>query len=86
MLNQIDESLNSERINIVKSIKTPLFEAISILKERYLASNYVEKQSKMQRILILSLITDFSEANWSVKDSKDQMEQITNAKFKVEYL
>ena len=43
MLNQIDESLNSDRLDVVNNFKIPLFKAVEILKERYVESNYVEK-------------------------------------------
>jgi hypothetical protein len=43
MLNQIDESLNSGRLDVVNNFKIPLFKAVEILKERYVQSNYVQK-------------------------------------------
>jgi len=36
MLNNVDQSLNSDRIDIVTSIKTPLFQTLTVLKNRYI--------------------------------------------------
>lgn len=60
MLNSMDESQFSERLDVVKSIKQPLFDSVSILKERFVQSDYVQRMGYQQRMLIISLINDMS--------------------------
>ena len=72
ILNIVDQSMNSDRTNILKSMKTPLFNSIKLLKDRYVENNILRKLSEEQRIIIISLFKDLSESSINLKQNDDE--------------
>ena len=56
LLNQVNEALHSDRINVVKQFKLPLFASLATLNDKYLESKYVCKESENLRVTIVSVI------------------------------
>ena len=85
LLNQVNEALHYDRVNLIKQFKLPLFNALKTLKEKYLESNYIRKESENLRVTIVSVIGDISQS-FQVHKVMEQIETVREDKLNSLYL
>lgn len=61
---------------MVSQVKAPLFNAVKILKDKYIESDYLEKTSQAQSKQIVGLLKDMSKANWNQVIQKEQVPEV----------
>lgn len=58
MLDLVDQSLNSDRTDILRNLKGPLFDSVQLLETRFRENKYLVKSSEQIRTLLISIFND----------------------------
>mmetsp|Transcript_3754 Transcript_3754/g.6405 ORF Transcript_3754/g.6405 Transcript_3754/m.6405 type:complete len:211 (-) Transcript_3754:676-1308(-) len=71
ILEPLQGSLDQSRSHLISQVKLPLFDQILLLKQRFISNNFLKRQSEQQRILIISIFSDLSQAQLKLSRHPD---------------